>query len=267
MDRQAGPMTAATWGCCPAPRCPGELLTRGDVYHVHASRAEAERCGVLLGGTPELVRLEDPARGLPCGVVAVKRRERTATSPGLEVRDVSRRGASPAVAGRVRGPVVPISRRRRPNRSERIGPPPPCPGLCAPAPAPVGIRTICPNLHRRRVAGATHEQESQEASDQEEPVTRQRKMGDDLRRQAHGGRYATAVPSAALEYPKTIRSPRQTLNSFALATEPDGWSGLSARQPGVEGSLHNRQRSTPSDGTWHSHHSQAGDTLLRNSTS
>ena len=107
MDRQAGPMTAATWGCCPAPRCPGELLTRGDVYHVHASRAEAERCGVLLGGTPELVRLEDPARGLPCGVVAVKRRERTATSPGLEVRDVSRRGASPAVAGRVRGPVRP----------------------------------------------------------------------------------------------------------------------------------------------------------------
>ena len=24
-------MTAATWGCCPALRRPGELLTRGDV--------------------------------------------------------------------------------------------------------------------------------------------------------------------------------------------------------------------------------------------
>ena len=43
-------MTAATWECCPAPRRPGELLTRGDVCHVHADRAAAERCGVLLGG-------------------------------------------------------------------------------------------------------------------------------------------------------------------------------------------------------------------------
>ena len=43
-------MTAATWGCRPALRRPGELLTRGDVCHVHADRAAAERCGVLLGG-------------------------------------------------------------------------------------------------------------------------------------------------------------------------------------------------------------------------
>ena len=43
---EAGPMTDATWGCCPAPRRPGELLTRGDVCHVHADRAAAERCGV-----------------------------------------------------------------------------------------------------------------------------------------------------------------------------------------------------------------------------
>ena len=42
---EAGPMTAA-WGCCPAP-------------HVHAGRAAAERCGVLLGGAPELVRLDE----------------------------------------------------------------------------------------------------------------------------------------------------------------------------------------------------------------
>ena len=52
-------MTAATWGCCPARRRPGELLTRGDLCHVHAARAGAERCGVLLGGAPELVRLDE----------------------------------------------------------------------------------------------------------------------------------------------------------------------------------------------------------------
>ena len=54
---EPGPMTAA-WGYCPAPRHPGELLTRSDVCHVHADRAAAERCGVLLGGAPELVRLD-----------------------------------------------------------------------------------------------------------------------------------------------------------------------------------------------------------------
>ena len=44
---EAGPMTAASWDCCAARRRPGELLTRGDVCHVHADRGEAERCGVL----------------------------------------------------------------------------------------------------------------------------------------------------------------------------------------------------------------------------
>ena len=56
---EAGPMTAASWGCCAARRRPGELLTRGDVCHMHADRGEAERCGVLLGGAPELVRLDE----------------------------------------------------------------------------------------------------------------------------------------------------------------------------------------------------------------
>ena len=51
-----GPMTAATWGCCPAPRRPGELLTRGDVCHVHADRAAAARCGVLLRVPTRFVR-------------------------------------------------------------------------------------------------------------------------------------------------------------------------------------------------------------------
>ena len=37
----------------------GELLTRGDVCHLHAERGDAERCGVLLDGTPELVRLDE----------------------------------------------------------------------------------------------------------------------------------------------------------------------------------------------------------------
>ena len=52
-------MTAATWGCCPAPRRTDELLTRGDVCHVHADRAAAERCGVLLRRAPEPFRLDE----------------------------------------------------------------------------------------------------------------------------------------------------------------------------------------------------------------
>ena len=46
------------------------------------NRAAAEQCGVLLGGAPELVRLDEvrPAV-LPRGVVAGERRERTATAP------------------------------------------------------------------------------------------------------------------------------------------------------------------------------------------
>ena len=37
---------------------PGDLLTRADVYHLHDSREEAERCGVERGRAPELVKLE-----------------------------------------------------------------------------------------------------------------------------------------------------------------------------------------------------------------
>ena len=56
-------MTAA-WRCCPAPRHPGELLTRSDVCHVHADRAAAERCGVLLGGAARAgPARRGPARG------------------------------------------------------------------------------------------------------------------------------------------------------------------------------------------------------------
>ena len=51
-----------TWGVSTARRRPGELLTRGDVCHVHADRAAAERCGAALGGTPDLVRLERISR-------------------------------------------------------------------------------------------------------------------------------------------------------------------------------------------------------------
>ena len=78
--------------CCAALRRPGELLTRGDVCHVHADRGEAERCGVLLRGAPELVRLDEVRSGLPRGVVAVERRERPATStlPGLGNHDSRR---------------------------------------------------------------------------------------------------------------------------------------------------------------------------------
>ena len=41
------------------PHGSARLLTRGDVCHVHADRAAAKRCGVLLGGAPELVRHDE----------------------------------------------------------------------------------------------------------------------------------------------------------------------------------------------------------------
>ena len=51
-------MTAA-WAVSSTRRRPGELLTRGDVCHLYADRAAAERCGVRLGGAPELIRLDE----------------------------------------------------------------------------------------------------------------------------------------------------------------------------------------------------------------
>ena len=47
------------WAVSPQRRRPGDLLTRADVCHLHADRADAERCGALLGGVPDLVRLEN----------------------------------------------------------------------------------------------------------------------------------------------------------------------------------------------------------------
>ena len=76
---EAGPMTAATWGCCLATRRLGELLTRGDVCHVHADRAAAERCGVLLGGARPSGSgsMRSGPRSTARGVVADERRERS----------------------------------------------------------------------------------------------------------------------------------------------------------------------------------------------
>ena len=49
-----------TWGVSPSRRRPGDMLTRGDVCHVHADRTAAERCGAAVEGraVPDLVRLE-----------------------------------------------------------------------------------------------------------------------------------------------------------------------------------------------------------------
>jgi hypothetical protein len=47
-----------TWGVSTARRRPGDLLTRGDVCHLHADRDGAERCGAAGPGAPDLVRLE-----------------------------------------------------------------------------------------------------------------------------------------------------------------------------------------------------------------
>ena len=47
-----------TWDVSTARRRPGDLLTRGDVCHVHGTRDAAERCGAAVEGAPDLVRLE-----------------------------------------------------------------------------------------------------------------------------------------------------------------------------------------------------------------
>ena len=51
-------MGAPTWTVSTDRRRPGDMLTRGDVCHLHANRDAAERCGAVLGGAPDLVRLE-----------------------------------------------------------------------------------------------------------------------------------------------------------------------------------------------------------------
>ena len=52
-------LTGQLWAVSPSPRRPGELLTRSDVCHLHADRSSAEACGTLLGGTPDLVSLQE----------------------------------------------------------------------------------------------------------------------------------------------------------------------------------------------------------------
>lgn len=47
-----------TWGISTARHRPSGLPTRGAVCHVHTDRAAAERCGALLGGPPDPVKLE-----------------------------------------------------------------------------------------------------------------------------------------------------------------------------------------------------------------
>ena len=46
------------WAISRKPLRPGALVTAGDVCHLHPDRASAERCGALMGGDPDLVRLE-----------------------------------------------------------------------------------------------------------------------------------------------------------------------------------------------------------------
>lgn len=47
-----------TWAISRKPLRPGALVTAGDLCHLHPDRAAAERCGALMGGNPDLVRLE-----------------------------------------------------------------------------------------------------------------------------------------------------------------------------------------------------------------
>lgn len=52
-------LTGKLWAVSPSPRRVGELLTRSDVCHLHTDRSSAEACGALLGGTPDLVSLDE----------------------------------------------------------------------------------------------------------------------------------------------------------------------------------------------------------------
>ena len=47
-----------TWAISFDLRRPGDLLTRGDVCHLHDRRAAAEQCGAEHDGIPELLKLE-----------------------------------------------------------------------------------------------------------------------------------------------------------------------------------------------------------------
>ena len=47
-----------SWAISRNPLRPGALVTAGDVCHLHSNRAAAERSGALMGGNPDLVRLE-----------------------------------------------------------------------------------------------------------------------------------------------------------------------------------------------------------------
>ena len=52
-------LTGKLWAVSPLRRRPGEFLTRSDVCHLHTDRSSAEDCGALLGGTPDLVNLDE----------------------------------------------------------------------------------------------------------------------------------------------------------------------------------------------------------------
>ena len=58
-----------TWAISRNPLRLGALVTAGDVCHLHPDRAAAERCGALMGGAPDLVRLRTTRRGFTgcCG--------------------------------------------------------------------------------------------------------------------------------------------------------------------------------------------------------
>ena len=84
-----------TWAISTTESRLGELLTRSDVCHLHAERGDAERCGVLLDGTPELVQ----AGRSPASRYRVVRSLSTAASGRLRQDRFPdrRRGVEPAL--------------------------------------------------------------------------------------------------------------------------------------------------------------------------
>ena len=125
------PMTAATWRCCPALRCPGELLTPGDVVPRARAAAEPVRRATRRRGAPQVVRLDEVRPAVyRVGVVAVERREwptrRRRTGPLPRLRrpprqDLPPRGGLPTKSSRSSS-SRPGAARRRSRPSSHLPP-------------------------------------------------------------------------------------------------------------------------------------------------
>ena len=132
-------MAASTWRCCSALRCPGELLTRGDVCHVRACRRPPRQDLPAEGGAADqvLTQVVFPPRCGPPALAAV-------LTPAPWVRDADRGGCR-AVRPRPR----PRTSAARPGRGRSAMADAPS----APRESQVRPRRRLSRVEERRVAG------------------------------------------------------------------------------------------------------------------